>query len=422
MNEIKKLSNGITVVLEPMNYLKTTSFGVWVKVGSCNETKENNGIAHVIEHMLFKGTKKRNSRQIADDMAKIGGNVNAYTTKECTSYYTTTLAEHLPAAIEIISDMINHSTFEEDALEKEKGVIIEEIDMYDDSPEDLVHEMLQQVIWEDHPLGFIISGTKENVLGMTREQIQEFMAEHYVAENMLISIAGKFDTDEVMQLLEEVFACVPNQTIKQQMVAPEYHHCIYTKEKDVEQVHLNIAFDSIPYDHEDKYVLSILNSILGGGINSRLFMEIREELGLTYSIYSYGSSHYQAGLFHIYGAMNPSQTETVFDAIFQVIDDLVEHGLDEDELTMTVEQIKTDLVMASESAKSRMSSNAKAVMSRGYIIPMEETLERLNAVTGDDVVKFAKKYFVKERASISLVGNLEEVDVERLKKKVSYAC
>ena len=286
MNEIKKLSNGITVVLEPMNYLKTTSFGVWVKVGSCNETKENNGIAHVIEHMLFKGTKKRNSRQIADDMAKIGGNVNAYTTKECTSYYTTTLAEHLPAAIEIISDMINHSTFEEDALEKEKGVIIEEIDMYDDSPEDLVHEMLQQVIWEDHPLGFIISGTKENVLGMTREQIQEFMAEHYVAENMLISIAGKFDTDEVMQLLEEAFACVPNQTIKQQMVAPEYHHCIYTKEKDVEQVHLNIAFDSIPYDHEDKYVLSILNSILGGGLNSRLFMEIREELGLTYSIYS----------------------------------------------------------------------------------------------------------------------------------------
>ena len=419
MNEIKKLSNGITVVLEPMNYLKTTSFGVWVKVGSCNETKENNGIAHVIEHMLFKGTKKRNSRQIADDMAKIGGNVNAYTTKECTSYYTTTLAEHLPAAIEIISDMINHSTFEEDALEKEKGVIIEEIDMYDDSPEDLVHEMLQQVIWEDHPLGFIISGTKENVLGMTREQIQEFMAEHYVAENMLISIAGKFDTDEVMQLLEEAFACVPHQTGKQQMIVPEFHHCIYTKEKDVEQVHLNIAFDSIPYDHVDKYVLSILNSILGGGINSRLFMEIREELGLTYSIYSYGSSHYQAGLFHIYGAMNPSQTETVFDAIFEVIEDLVESGIDEDELTMTVEQIKTDLVMASESAKSRMSSNAKAVMSRGYIIPMEETLERLNAVTGDDVVKFAKKYFVKERASISLVGNLEEVDVERLKKKVS---
>ena len=163
MNEIVKLSNGITVVLEPMNYVKTTSFGVWVKVGSCNETIENNGIAHVIEHMLFKGTSRRSARKLADDMAKIGGNVNAYTTKECTSYYTTTLAEHLPAAIDIISDMIRNSTFEEDALEKEKGVIIEEIDMYDDSPEDLVHEMLQQEIWKNHPLGYIISGTKENV-------------------------------------------------------------------------------------------------------------------------------------------------------------------------------------------------------------------------------------------------------------------
>lgn len=419
MNKIKKLSNGITVVLEPMDYLKTTAFGVWVKVGSCNETKENNGIAHVIEHMLFKGTKKRSSRQIADDMAKIGGNVNAYTTKECTSYYTTTLAEHLPEAIEIISDMINHSTFEEEALEKEKGVIIEEIDMYDDSPEDLVHEMLQQAIWEDHPLGFIISGSKENVRAMTREQIKEFMAEHYVAENMLISIAGKFDMDEVMQLLEEAFACVPHQTKKEEMVVPSFHHCIYTKEKDVEQVHLNIAFDSIPYDHEDKYVLTILNSILGGGINSRLFMEIREDLGLTYSIYSYGSSHDQAGLFHIYAAMNPSQTETVFDAIFQVLNELVEDGIDEDELMMTVEQIKTDLVMGSESAKSRMSSNAKAVMSRGYIIPIEETLERLNAVTGNDVVEFAKKHFVKDRASISFVGNLEEINLESIKKKVS---
>lgn len=419
MNEIKKLSNGITVVLEPMDYLKTVAFGVWVKVGSRNETKENNGIAHVIEHMLFKGTKNRTSRQIADDMAKIGGNVNAYTTKECTSYYTTTLAEHLPAAIEIISDMINNSTFEEEALEKEKGVIIEEIDMYDDSPEDLVHEMLQQVIWKDHPLGYIISGTKENVLGMTREQIQKFMAEHYVAENMIISVAGKFDSTDVMELLEKAFACIPHECKKTQLVPPVFHHCIYSKEKDVEQVHLNIAFDSIEYDNEDKYVLSILNSILGGGINSRLFMEIREEMGLTYSIYSYGSSHYQAGLFHIYAAMNPSQTETVFDAIFHVIDELVEHGVDDDEMTMTVEQIKTDLVMASESAKSRMSGNAKAVMSRGYIIPMEETLEKLNSVTSDDVVRFVKKYFVKEQASISLVGNLEEVDIESLKRKVS---
>ena len=201
MIDIRKLSNGITVVLEPMDYLKTVAFGVWVNVGSRNENKKNNGIAHTIEHMVFKGTQKRSSREIADDMAKIGGNVNAYTTKECTSYYTTTLSEHLPAAIEIVSDMLLNSTFEEDALSKEKGVIIEEIDMYDDSPEDLVHEMLQQEIWKDHPLGYIISGTKENVMSFTKEQIIEFMDEHYVAENMLISIAGKFDVEETMIIL-----------------------------------------------------------------------------------------------------------------------------------------------------------------------------------------------------------------------------
>lgn len=419
MNEIRKLSNGITVVLEPMDYLKTVAFGVWVKVGSRNENKENNGIAHAIEHMVFKGTTNRTSRQIADDMAKVGGNVNAYTTKECTSYYSTTLAQHLPASIEIISDMLLNSTFEEDALIKEKGVIIEEIDMYDDSPEDVAHEMLQQEIWKDHPLGYQISGTKENVLSFTREQIIEFMDEYYVAENMIISIAGKFDLDETMQQLEQSFATVKHRKKHTEVEAPSYHRCLYTKEKDVEQIHLNIAFDSIPLDHKDKYILSIVNSIIGGGINSRLFMEIREDLGLTYSIYSYGSSHYQAGLFHIYAAMNPSQTETVFHEIFEVIDRMIQNGIDEDEMIMTVEQIKTDLVLASESAKARMSSNVKAIMTRGYIIPMEEILDELNKVTTEDVIAFAKKYLVKEKASVSFVGNLEEIDLNLVLKDMN---
>lgn len=419
MNKIKRLSNGITVVLEPMEYLNTTAFGVWVKVGSQNENIENNGIAHMIEHMLFKGTKNRTSRQIADDMARIGGNVDAYTTKEYTSYYTTTLSEHLPKAIEIISDMILNSTFEKDAMEKEKGVIIEEIDMYDDSPEDLVHEMLQKQIWKDHPLGYIISGTKENVLKTTREEIISFMKEYYVAENIWISIAGKFDEEEVICLLEDAFKEIGHNPKINKLAAPKYQQCMYTKEKDVEQVHLNIAFESIPYDHKDKYVLSILNSILGGGINSRLFMEIREGLGAAYSIYSYGSSHEDAGLFHIYAAMNPSQTMSVFEAIFTVIDDLCQNGIDEDELIMTVEQIKTDLVMASESAKSRMSGNVRAIMSRGYIIPMEEILEKLSQVTCEDVQNFARKYLKKESASVSLVGNLVDLDMDEMKKKIN---
>lgn len=418
MIEIKQLSNGITVVLEPMQHLRTVAFGVWVDVGSCNETKENNGISHVIEHMLFKGTKKRSARKIADDMAKIGGNVNAYTSKECTSYYTTTLSEHLPAAIDIIQDMITNSLIDEEALEKEKRVIIEEIDMYDDSPEDLVHEMLQQEIWKDNPLGYIISGTKEIVTALTREEILAYMNEFYVAENMVISVAGKFDTKQVLELLEEGFGLISRGEKANGCIKPTYHRCVYLKEKDVEQVHLNVAFESLPYGSEEKYVYSILNSILGGSINSRLFLAIREDLGLTYSIYSYGSTHQQAGLFHIYAAMNPQQAKTVLEEIFGVIDALITKGIDDDELIMTIEQIKTDLIMGSESAKGRMNSNAKAIMIRGYVIPMEETIERLNRVTKEEIIAFAKKYLKPQKASISLVGNLEEVDIKTMKRIV----
>ena len=213
MTNINQLSNGITVVTEELPYLRSSSFGIWVKAGSADEDDTNNGIAHIIEHMLFKGTKNRSAKQIADEMARIGGNMNAFTSKECTSYYATTLIEHLPIAIDIISDMLINSLIDEKALKKEKGVIIEEIDMYDDSPEDLVHEMLQQRIWKDHPLGYIISGTKKIVRKVTREQIQEFMDTHYVGENMVISVAGNIKSKELLALLEEKFGSIKAKSV-----------------------------------------------------------------------------------------------------------------------------------------------------------------------------------------------------------------
>lgn len=418
MIHIEKLSNNITVVLEPMPYLRSVAFGVWIKAGSVNETIKNNGIAHVIEHMLFKGTTNRDAKKIADDMAKIGGNMNAYTSKEGTSYYATTLSEHLPIAIDIISDMLKNSLIDEDALEKEKCVILEEIDMYDDSPEDLVHEMLQKEIWKDHSLGYIISGEKEVVKSFTREDVIEFMNQYYVAENIVISIAGMFDEKEILELLEKSFGDIKQGNGDVNYVAPEYHRCIYTKEKDIEQVHLNLAFDSISYDAPEKYVLSILNSILGGSINSRLFLNIRDSLGLTYSIYSYGSSQKNAGLFHIYAAMNPGQTELVLEKIWEEIENIKEHGITEEELSMTKEQIKTELIMGSESAKSKMNSNAKAIITRGYIISVQDIIDSLNAVTKEQVLEFANHYFDRSKASIALVGNLESVNVKRVKEKL----
>ncbi len=406
----KKLSNGITVVLETMPYLRSAAFGVWVKVGSSNENEKNNGISHIIEHMLFKGTQKRTARQIADDMSRIGGDINAYTSKECTSFYAVTLDEHLPVAIEIIGDMLNHSLIEEKALKKEKSVIIEEINMYDDSPEDLVHEMLQMKIWDNHPLGYQISGKKENVRAITRQEILDFMAQYYVSGNIVMSVAGNIDEDEVMELLEKHFSGIPAGPRQPSCTAPAYHPSIYTKKKDVEQLHLNIAFESVKADAEEKYALTILNSVLGGGINSRLFQIIRENLGLTYTIYSYGSSYKTAGLLHIYGAMNPNQLEKVFINCFDIIEDLKVNGLTEEELDMSKEQIKTELIMGNESAKNRMNSNGKSILLKNYIVPLEETINKVEEVTKEEVMEFAQTYLVKENCSLSLVGNLENVD------------
>lgn len=407
----KRLSNGITVVLEKMPYLRSAAFGLWVKVGSSDENDDNNGISHIIEHMLFKGTKNRTAKQIADDMARIGGDSNAYTSKECTSFYAITLDEHLPIAIEIIGDMLNNSLLDEKALEKEKGVIIEEIDMYDDSPEDLVHEMLQMKVWDHHSLGYQISGSKKTVKSVTRQQILSFMEQYYVSENMVISVAGNFEEDHIMDLLEKHFSPIKKGSRKPECTAPIYRPTIYTKEKDVEQLHLNIAFESVPADAKEKYALTILNSVFGGSINSRLFQIIRENLGLTYTIYSYGSAYKKAGLYQVYGAMNPMQLEEVIQNTFEIIEDIKANGITEDELIMTKEQIKTELILGSESAKNRMNSNGKSILFKDSITPLEEIISKVNAVNKEEITDFAKRYLLRENCSFSLVGNLNNINI-----------
>ncbi len=407
----KKLSNGITVVLEKMPYLRSAAFGLWVKVGSSDENDDNNGISHIIEHMLFKGTKNRTAKQIADDMARIGGDSNAYTSKECTSFYAVTLDEHLPIAIEIIGDMLNNSLLDEKALEKEKGVIIEEIDMYDDSPEDLVHEMLQMKVWEHHSLGYQISGSKKTVRSVTREQILSFMEQYYVSENMVISVAGNFEEDYIMELLEKHFSAIKKGPRQLECSSPIYRPTIYTKEKDVEQLHLNIAFESVPADAKEKYALTILNSVFGGSINSRLFQIIRENHGLTYTIYSYGSAYKKAGLYQVYGAMNPMQLEAVIQYTFEIIEDIKANGITDDELLMTKEQIKTELILGSESAKNRMNSNGKSILFKDYVTPLEEIISKVNTVDKEEVTDFAKRYLNRENCSFSLVGNLSNINI-----------
>ena len=412
MVRIKKLSNGITVILEEMDYLRSVSLGVWVRVGSANETKENNGIAHVIEHMLFKGTKNRSAKKIADDCAMLGGNLNAYTSKECTSYYITTLDYHINSAIELLSDMICNSLITEEDLEKEKGVIVEEIDMYDDSPDDLVHELLQKEVWKNHPLGFIISGTKKNVEAFTRSDVLEFMKRYYVAENMVISIAGHFEEDNVLNALEQYFGEISNENHPSDFTKPKFHQTFITRNKDIEQVHMNLAFDAVSSNSEERYIMSLVNSIFGGSDSSILFQKVREELGLAYSVFSYASPYNKAGLFQIDVTLNPSNAHHVFDTIMNIIEEFRCEGIREEELNRAKEQMNTEFIISNESSRNRMNNNGKALLHHEPIESISEIMEQVNKITIEEANAYIGKYFTIDCFSMCLIGNINASEKE----------
>ena len=419
MIKVVELENGIRVVLEPMTHLRTVSFGVWVKVGSVNETKENNGISHVIEHCLFKGTKTRTAKQLADEISAIGDQLNAFTGKECTAFYGVTLTEYLPRMMELVGDMIQNSTFEEEPLQKELGVILEEIDMYDDSPEDLVHELLQKNVWENHALGYIISGEKDVVSQMTREQILDYMKLYYCGSNMVISIAGNFDETETILNLKRYFEQIPKYGTgvpnKDYCTIPEYHRCLCERKKDVEQLYMNLAFPTMDERSEERHVQIMANAWLGGSNNSLLFQQIREELGLAYSVYSYSSLYRHAGLFHIDVIVNPANAVTVYEKLEDILRLFSDGAMGEAELKSLYTQLRIEMIMGSEIARNRMERNAKAMLMHDRVVPLEETLQKLSLVTAEDIRLFGEKYLNLGKAGICLVGEISK-EADKVKK------
>ncbi len=416
MVRTEKLDNGINVIMERIPYVKSVSIGVFIKVGSAYETKDTNGLSHVIEHMLFKRTSSRSSKDIADAIASLGGNLDAFTSKDCTCFYARTLQEHIYTAIDIISDMIQHSVIDGIDLKKELGVILDEMDMYEDSPEDMVHEHLQREVWKDHPLGYIISGEKSVVSSFTRDQILDFMRTHYVAEKMYISLAGNFDEKEMLSFLNRAFGRIKSGGKQIPLSTPEYKPCFYLKERDIEQSHVILAYESIPVMHKDRYILTVVNSIIGGNVNSRLFQVVREELGLAYAIYSYGSSFEKAGLFQIYGATGSEQILELIQAVLKTIDDMKEHGITEKELAITKELIKTELIIGSESTQGRMNNNAKSMINYGKVMCLDTIIDQINQVCLKDIKEFMNQYFDHRRASVSIVGDIANIDTCRIRE------
>lgn len=400
------LSNQIRVVCEPIPYLKSVSIGIWIKAGSAYETLQQNGISHVIEHMLFKGTTTKSAKDIADITTSLGGNLNAFTSKEYTSYYIRTLDKHLEESIDLLSDMILYSTFDKEDIEKEKSVIYDEIDMYEDSPEDMVHEILQQYVWKDNSHGYIISGDKDTVKSFTREQIIQYKNNFYTGENIVISIAGSFDQERVIERLEKNFRVISAKGNSKPLLTPEIVRCDYKKNKEIEQVHLNIAYDAITAISQERYAFSILNSVLGGSVNSRLFQRIREEKGMVYSIYSYISSYDKCGLFQIYAAMNPNLVEDVLQEIYYTIDEFVKNKLTIEELNNAREELKTELIINAESTQCRMENNAKSYLQFNRIITLDEITKELDLVTLDDTAAMIDKYLKNIKPATAIIGKL----------------
>lgn len=404
----KVLSNGIRVVIETMPNVRSAALGIYVEAGSGYETDRQNGISHMLEHMLFKGTKSRSAREIARETALLGDDMNAYTAKEMTCFYGRVLDEQLPIMAELMGDMLTHSLFAEADLQREKGVILDEIDMYEDSPEDLVQEQLQKLVWGDHPLGFIISGSEKQVKSISREELIAFWREHYTARRMVLSVAGNVEPEAVYTLLEQCFGGLPEGTPQKRLEAPLYRPARACFHKEMEQVHICIGFPGVSHTDSKSYALSMMNNILGGSSCSRLFQRIREEQGLCYSLYSYGSSYHQTGIFQIYCGTSVENVEQVCSEIMGAIKQLTLEGPEQAELEQSYFQIRSELLLSMESTHNRMNHNARCLVYMGRLLSIEEMLEELKQVTRDDVVAYMEEFCRPELASGTLVGNLEE--------------
>lgn len=403
------LDNGVRVVSEKIPYVRSVSLGIWVKTGSRNENRRNNGISHFIEHMLFKGTDKRSAAEIAETIDNIGGQLNAFTGKECTCFYTKTLDTHLDVALDILADMFFNSFFARKDIAVEKKVIFEEIGMYEDSPEELVHDILSETVWDGNSIGYPILGTRKCLKSINKDMILSYMAENYVPENVVISVAGNFEEESLLSLVDKYFGNWKAETAKR----TEYEAVIFKqglniREKDTEQVHLCLGFEGIEHGNDRLYSLLAVNNIFGGGMSSRLFQKIREKKGLVYSIYSYPSAYKNAGLFTIYAGMKPEQLNEVSQLINDEIRLLVKKGIKPEELAKSKEQLKGNYILGLESTSSRMNSIGKSELMLGYTNTPEEVLEKIDAISMEVIDDIIDGIFNTDSAGVSIVGNIKQ--------------
>ncbi|TCP30284.1 putative Zn-dependent peptidase [Scopulibacillus darangshiensis] len=392
MTQKHTCSNGVRILLEKIPTVRSVTIGVWIGTGSRHETERNNGISHFIEHMLFKGTAKRSARDIAEAFDQIGGQVNAFTSKEYTCYYARVLDEHALYAVDVLSDMFFHSALNEGELKKEKQVVNEEIKMYEDTPDDLVHDLLSEASYGQHPLGYPILGIEETLNKFHSDDLRNYMNNYYTPNNIVVSIAGNVD-ESIIESVDATFSQYDVTAKEIGHEAPVFHSGKLARKKETEQAHICLGFKGIANGNESVYPLIVMNNILGGSMSSRLFQEVREDKGLAYSIFSYHTSYRDSGLLTVYGGTGAEQLDQLYDTVLASLDHLVKKGVSERELRNSKEQIKGNMMLSLESTSSRMSRNAKNELILGRDRPMDEMSTKIDLVSLSDVHEIAASIF-----------------------------
>jgi len=408
------LPNGLIVLTERMEYLRSVAMGVWIKSGSRCEPAEMNGISHFVEHMLFKGTRSRTAQHIAKEMDSIGGNLDAFTGKEMICFNVKSLAEHVPVALEILTDLVLNPVFDASDLERERGVILEEIKLDADNPEVLVHELFTQAFWKDHPLGWPILGTSKTVARLDRQSLVAYHGDRFHGGNMIFSAAGNLDHDEFTETVAQEFSRLAGGTTLHEQPAPEASaRIVLRNKKSLEQVQLCLGVPAPPITDENRYATLILNTVLGGSMSSRLFQTIREERGMAYSIYSDMSPYRDTGTLCVYAGTSVGKGLEVVKLILEEFRKLKQELLSEEELTRAKDQVKGNILLGLESSNARMANLARQEMYFHKFITVDEIIARINEVDAAWVQAMAQRLFDPERIAVTLLGRLDGVKLRR---------
>ena len=413
MYKLYSLGNGLRVALEKIDYVQSVSIGLWVKNGSRNEDKYNNGISHFIEHMMFKGTNNRTPKEIVKTIEDLGGHINAFTGKEATCYYIKLLYTHLDVALDILSDMIFNSKFNEEDIELEKGVILEEISMDEDSPEDVLVELHTKAAWGDDPISLPILGSAKGVKSFTRDNIIEYLKNHYTPENCVISIAGNFD-ENIYKLIEDYFG--KWKALDKESVVystPDVLNNHLFKKKKIEQLHMDLGMYGVEIGNEDMYTLLLLNNIFGGSTSSILFQKIREEKGRCYSIYSYVNSYNNTGILNIYTGLNPKYSIEVLKLIIEEADNFYNSYISKEQIIKGKEGLKGSYILGLESTSSRMFSNGRSVLFLNRINRPEDIIKKIDNIDSESIHRVKENTFKKGIINSAFVG--EHMDIDTVK-------